>query len=62
MVYVGIVAKIEKGITDHTEFINYKNEMEKWLAVANETVDKCTGIGDEDEIKQKLLGITVCSI
>lgn len=56
---VGLVAKIEKGITDHTEFLNYKKEMDKWLATANETLDECAGIGDEPETRQKLLAITV---
>lgn len=55
----GLVAKIEKGITDHTEFLNYKQEMDKWLAAANETLDECTGIGDENETQQKLSAITV---
>lgn len=58
-VFVGLVAKIEKGITDHTEFLNYKKEMDKWLATANETLDECAGIGDEPETRQKLLAITV---
>lgn len=34
--------------------------MNKWLANANETLDKCSGIGDENETRQKLLAITVC--
>lgn len=55
----GLVAKIEKGITDHTEFLNYKQEMDKWLANANETLDECTGIGNEDETRHKLQAITV---
>lgn len=33
--------------------------MDKWLDIANDTLDKCTGIGNEDETKQKLLSITV---
>lgn len=57
--FVGLVAKIEKGITDHTEFLNYKKEMDKWLANANQTLDECAGIGDENDTRQKLLAITV---
>lgn len=33
--------------------------MDKWLANANETLDECAGIGDENETRQKLLAITV---
>ncbi|XP_031632357.1 nesprin-1 isoform X5 [Contarinia nasturtii] len=54
----GLVAKIEKGITDHTDFLNYKKEMDIWLANANETLEECAGIGDENETRQKLLAIT----
>lgn len=61
-IFIGLVAKIEKRMTDHTEFINYKNEMDKWLANANETLDECAGIGDENETRQKLLAITVVKL
>lgn len=33
--------------------------MTKWLANANDTLDKCAGIGDEEETRQKLVNITV---
>lgn len=55
----GLVAKIEKNLTDHTEFLNYKEEMNKWLAIATDTLDSCAGIGDEGETRQKLQNITV---
>lgn len=55
----GIVAKIEKNLTDHTEFLNYKEEMNKWLAIATDTLDSCAGIGNEEETRQKLQNITV---
>lgn len=35
--------------------------MEKWLTNANETLDECTGFGDENDTKQKLQAITVCT-
>lgn len=60
-VYLGLVNKIEQGITDHTEFLNYNNEMEKWLTNANETLEDCTGFGDENDTKQKLQAIIVRS-
>lgn len=36
--------------------------MDKWLANANETLDECAGIGDENETRQKLLAITVLKL
>lgn len=33
--------------------------MDKWLAIANDTLDDCAGIGDEPETRQKLIAITV---
>lgn len=55
----GLVAKVEKNLSDHTEFLNYKNEMDKWLAKANETLESCFGIGTENETKQKMEAVTV---
>lgn len=58
----GLVAKVEKNLSDHTEFLNYKNEMDKWLAKANETLEGCFGIGTENETKQKMEAVTVSVI
>lgn len=44
---------------DHTEFLNYKTEMDKWLAIANDTVEDCSGTGTELETKQRLNTINV---
>lgn len=55
----GLVAKIEKNLTDHTEFLNYKKEMDKWLEIANDTLDNWDGIETEEETRQKLITITV---
>lgn len=57
--FSGLVAKVEKNLSDHTEFLNYKNEMDKWLAKANETLESCFGIGNENETKQKMEAVTV---
>lgn len=57
--FTGLVAKVEKNLSDHTEFLNYKNEMDKWLAKANETLENCFGIGNENETKQKMEAVTV---
>lgn len=60
--FAGLVAKVEKNLSDHTEFLNYKNEMDKWLAKANETLESCFGIGTENETKQKMEAVTVSVI
>lgn len=54
-----MVAKVEKNLSDHTEFLNYKNEMDKWLAKAYETLEGCGGIGNEADIKRKLETVNV---
>ena len=59
MLTLGLVSKVEKNLSDHTEFLNYKNEMDKWLANANEVLFKCGGIGDVKQTQQKLDTITV---
>lgn len=53
------MARIEKNLTDHTEFLNYKKEMDKWLANANDILDECAQIGNEAETRQKLQAVTV---
>lgn len=35
--------------------------MDKWLANANETLDNCASIGNEEETRQKLQEINVCN-
>lgn len=56
---IGLVSKVEKNLSDHTEFLSYKNEMDKWLANANETLDDCGGIGDAQQTQQKLDAVNV---
>lgn len=56
---IGLVSKVEKNLSDHTEFLNYKNEMDKWLANANEILDDCGGIGDAQQTQHKLDTVTV---
>lgn len=50
----GLVSKVEKNLSDHTEFLNYKNEMDKWLAAANNTLDDCSGVGDVHETQRQV--------
>lgn len=55
----GLVSKVEKNLSDHTEFINYKKEMDKWLSNANETLAECLGVGDQQSTQIKLSSINV---
>ncbi|CAD6999864.1 unnamed protein product [Ceratitis capitata] len=50
----GLVSKIEKNLSDHTEFLNYKKEMDAWIEKAQQILDGCTGDGDVSEIAQQL--------
>ncbi|KAF5292003.1 hypothetical protein FQA39_LY14120 [Lamprigera yunnana] len=58
----GLVSKIEKNLSDHTEFIKAKKELENWLYTAHGSVQDCIGVGDEDSIKDKLETIRLVSI
>ncbi|XP_070139488.1 muscle-specific protein 300 kDa isoform X14 [Drosophila kikkawai] len=50
----GLVAKIEKNLSDHTEFLNYKKEMDAWIEKAQQILNECSTDGDAAIIAQKL--------
>ncbi|XP_032294435.1 muscle-specific protein 300 kDa isoform X26 [Drosophila virilis] len=50
----GLVAKIEKNLSDHTEFLNYKKEMDAWIEKAQQVLNDCSIEGDASVIAQKL--------
>ncbi|XP_059468655.1 muscle-specific protein 300 kDa isoform X2 [Neocloeon triangulifer] len=50
----GLVSKVQKNLSDHTEFINAKEEFDVWLKRAQGTVQSCEGVGDEAATKDKL--------
>ncbi|EDW28702.1 GL18807 [Drosophila persimilis] len=50
----GLVAKIEKNLSDHTEFLNYKKEMDGWIEKAQQVLNDCSTDGDASIIAQKL--------
>ncbi|XP_064211053.1 muscle-specific protein 300 kDa isoform X18 [Tribolium castaneum] len=56
-----LVSKIEKNLSDHTEFLKVKKELETWLHSAHKSVQDCIGVGDEDTIREKLETIRVIS-
>jgi hypothetical protein len=53
------VSKVQKNLSDHTEFMNAKEEFEVWLKRAQGTVQSCEGVGDEAATKDKLETIRV---
>lgn len=57
----GLVSKIEKNLSDHTEFLKAKEILEKWLFTAHGTVQDCIGMGDDKYIKDKLETIRLVS-
>lgn len=57
----GLVSKIEKNLSDHTEFLKAKQELENWLYTAHGTVQDCIGVGDEDSLREKLETIHLVS-
>lgn len=56
-----LVSKIEKNLSDHTEFLKAKKDLENWLFTAHGTVQDCIGTGDEKFIKDKLETIRLVS-
>ncbi|XP_043257159.1 nesprin-1 isoform X10 [Colletes gigas] len=55
----GLVSKVEKNLSDHTEFLKAKKEMEDWLRVARGSVQDCMGVGDAEWAKDKLETIKI---
>lgn len=55
----GLVAKIEKNLSDHTEFLNYKKEMDAWIEKAQQVLNDCSIDGDASIIAQKLETVNV---
>nr|XP_050869210.1 muscle-specific protein 300 kDa [Vespula vulgaris] len=49
-----LVSKVEKNLSDHTEFLKAKKEMEDWLCSVQKSVKDCVGTGDEAWAKDKL--------
>ncbi|XP_012271233.1 nesprin-1 isoform X8 [Orussus abietinus] len=50
----GLVSKVEKNLSDHTEFLKAKKELETWLRTAHGSVQDCIGVGDVAWAKDKL--------
>ncbi|KAG7206621.1 hypothetical protein KM043_000301 [Ampulex compressa] len=50
----GLVSRAEKNLSDHTEFLKAKREMEDWLRTASGSVEDCVGLGDAAWARDKL--------
>lgn len=57
----GLVSKVEKNLSDHTEFLKAKAELENWLHAAHKKVQDCIGVGDENNIKENIKAIKLIS-
>ena len=57
----GLVLKIEKNLSNHGEFLQAKEKLEKWLQSTHGVVQGCLGEGDETNLKDKLDRITIVS-
>lgn len=49
-----MVSKIEKNVSDHSEFIKAKDELQDWIKRARGSVQDCVGDGDQIWISDKL--------
>jgi len=56
-----LISKIQKGLSDHTEFFKAKNELENWLTTTEVTLQDCGGYGDEATCKNKLETVKIIS-
>ncbi|XP_008555407.1 muscle-specific protein 300 kDa isoform X6 [Microplitis demolitor] len=50
----GLVSKVEKNLSDHTEFLKARKEMEEWLQTAHGSIQDCVGVGDVTWARDKL--------
>uniref|UniRef100_A0A2A4K817 Calponin-homology (CH) domain-containing protein n=1 Tax=Heliothis virescens TaxID=7102 RepID=A0A2A4K817_HELVI len=50
----GLVSNGEKNLSDHTEFIKAKEDLQQWLETAHGTVQDSIGVGDIETTKDKL--------
>ncbi|KPJ06864.1 Nesprin-1 [Papilio machaon] len=56
-----LVSNGEKNLSDHTEFIKAKNELQQWLETAHGTVQDSIGVGDIETTKDKLETVKLVS-
>ncbi|XP_032455805.1 nesprin-1 isoform X11 [Nasonia vitripennis] len=49
-----LVSRVEKNLSDHTEFLKAKKEFEDWLHTAHGSIQDCVGVGDVAWAQDKL--------
>ncbi|KAL3268198.1 hypothetical protein HHI36_007323 [Cryptolaemus montrouzieri] len=57
-----LIAKSEKSLSDHKEFLQAKSNLEQWLFKRHGDIQDCVGVGDEASIIQKLATISQISL
>lgn len=62
MFFTGLMTKVEKSLSDHTEFLKCKKHLEEWLHDAHFIIQNCSTLSDEDNTKQQLTQINVSGI
>ncbi|XP_052120036.1 muscle-specific protein 300 kDa isoform X1 [Frankliniella occidentalis] len=50
----GLVSRAQKNLSDYTEFVKAKTELESWLQRSHGTVQSCRGVGDQDWLRDKM--------
>nr|XP_022915902.1 nesprin-1 isoform X7 [Onthophagus taurus] len=55
----GLVSKVEKSLSDLTEFIKAKEKIDEWLKNTHTTLQTCLGEGDESVLKEKMETVVV---
>ncbi|CAH1403532.1 unnamed protein product [Nezara viridula] len=56
-----LVSRVEKNLSDQTEFLKAKSDLEDWLQRSHGTVKDCAGVGSEEWTKDKITTIALVS-
>ncbi|XP_066158002.1 muscle-specific protein 300 kDa isoform X10 [Euwallacea fornicatus] len=56
-----LVSKVEKNLSDHTEFLNAKIALDEWLQAKHAILQQCVDIGSESDVKAKLIKVQLLS-
>lgn len=58
----GLVAKAEKNLSDQSDFLQYKAEMDSWIQKATEILDGCAVGGDMHKVQQDIDTLNVSQV
>lgn len=56
-----LLSQLQKKLSDYTDFIKARDELDNWLNWAHGTIKECSGVKEEGEIKEKLETIKIVS-